>query len=100
MYIGNIHWKHCRLEASFAYGNKKCIHRKYTLYIGNIFRNIDRVIRKVHVCIRSLLKIYDHFAETIYDHLNESIRSAKVRYLENKRRKKFKLGLWSVPNQS
>ena len=25
MYIGNIHWKHCRLETSFAFCNKKCI---------------------------------------------------------------------------
>ena len=25
MYIGKLHWKHCRLETSFAFGNKKCI---------------------------------------------------------------------------
>ena len=42
MYIGNIHWKHCRLETSFAFGNINCIletyigYWKHNLYIGNI----------------------------------------------------------------
>ena len=47
MYIGNIHWKHCRLETSFAFGNKKCIletcigYWKQKLDIGNIKRRLE-----------------------------------------------------------
>ena len=42
MYIGNIHWKYCRLETSFAFGNMNWIFEtkigywKHKFYIGNI----------------------------------------------------------------
>ena len=32
MYIGNIHWKHCRLETSFEFGNINCILETYIGY--------------------------------------------------------------------
>ena len=35
MYIGNIHWKHCRLETLTAFGIKK-VHWKHTFDIANI----------------------------------------------------------------
>ena len=50
MYIGNIHWKLCRLETSFAFGNKKCILETYIGYwkqkldIGNIHRILETKI--------------------------------------------------------
>ena len=51
MYIGNIHWKLCRLETSFAFGNEKCILETYIGYwkrkldIGNIHRILETKIR-------------------------------------------------------
>ena len=47
MYIGNIHWKHCSLETSFAFGNIKCILETYIGYwkqkkdIGNIKKRLE-----------------------------------------------------------
>ena len=47
MYIGNIHWKHCSLETSFAFGNKKCILETYIGYwkqkkdIGNMQKRLE-----------------------------------------------------------
>ena len=47
MYIGNIDWKHCSLETSFALGNIKCILETYIGYwkqkkdIGNIKKRLE-----------------------------------------------------------
>ena len=63
MYIGNIHWKHCRLETSFAFGNMDWILEtkigywkqkldigNIGLYIGNIaFGNIKMIMQIMHM---------------------------------------------------
>ena len=47
MYIGNIHWKHCSLETSLAFGNIKCILETYIGYwkqkkdIGNMQKRLE-----------------------------------------------------------
>ena len=52
MQIGNIDWKHCRLETLKSIGNKKCtletleLDWKQKTYIGNI-KNILKT-KKVH----------------------------------------------------
>ena len=46
MYIGNIQWKHCRLETSFEFGNINCILKTYIEYWKHNFinRGFERLI--------------------------------------------------------
>ena len=46
MYIGNIQWKHCRLETSFEFGNINCILKTYIEYWKHNFTNrgLERLI--------------------------------------------------------
>ena len=68
MYIGNIHWKHCRLETSILFGNTHILETyTETSLIG--------VARKVYV---NGLKCTIILREVIHDHSTEIIRSAIV----------------------
>ena len=71
MYIGNIHWKHCRLETSFAFGNMDWIletkigYWKHKKAFGNI------------TCILETLVLYwkhkiVYWKQCIWKHKNEN----------------------------
>ena len=69
MYIGNIHWKHCRLETSFSFGNMSWIletkigYWKHEKAFGNI------------ICILETYDLYwkhkvVYWKQCIWKHIN------------------------------
>ena len=71
MYIGNIHWKHCRLETSFSFGNMDWILETKIGYWKHIkaFGNIT--------CILETLVLYwkhkiVYWKQCIWKHKNEN----------------------------
>ena len=62
MYIGHIHWKHCRLETSLLFGNTYILEKSETALIG--------VEREVYV---HGLKCTIILRKVIYDHSTESL---------------------------
>ena len=93
MYIGNIHWKHCRLETSFSFGNMDWIletkigYWKHNKAFGNIICILETSLSFGNTRIletyneRSLTGShveYTIISRKVYDHSTESIRSAKV----------------------
>ena len=64
MYIGNIHWKHCRLETSLAFGNMDLIletkigywkHKKAFGNISFILETQADILETMHLETRKCL---------------------------------------------
>ena len=68
MCIGNIHWKHCRLETSHLFGNTHILETYTETSLIGVARNVYVNGLKCTIILR----------EVIHDHSTESIRSAIV----------------------
>ena len=63
MYIGHIHWKHCRLETSFLFGNTYILEKYTETALIGVEREVYVHGLKCTIILRKV--IYDHSTESL-----------------------------------
>ena len=63
MYIGHIHWKHCRLETSLLFGNTYILETYTETALIGVAREVYGHGLKCTIILRKV--IYDHSTESL-----------------------------------